>query len=113
MSRSKELVQPFLDLVEKNVLVTSLPIAQGFVKNLHPERLVKHIQDAGLPAISWNHGKIVAINGQVLLTGGQNLWDAYSCQGDGHGNHNIVDHQVKVIGDAAISAHKWADYFWK
>lgn len=107
------MVQPFIDLVEKNIVVKSLPIARDFVKNLHPERLVNHIQEAGLPVISWNHGKIMAINGQVLMTGGQNFWDAYSCQGDRGGHHNIVDHQVKVVGDATISAHRWADYFWK
>ncbi|OAL38908.1 hypothetical protein AYO20_01659 [Fonsecaea nubica] len=57
--------------------------------------------------ISWNHGKVLAVNGKTMMTGGGNYWNCY--KGD---QHDIIDQQAKVTGEAAISAHRWADYFW-
>ena len=67
-------------------------------------RNFKHLSDH----ISWNHGKVLAVNGKTMMTGGGNYWSV--CSG---GQHDIVDQQAKLTGDAAISAHRWADYFWK
>jgi hypothetical protein len=58
--------------------------------------------------ISWNHGKVLAVNGKTMMTGGGNYWDVYKGI-----EHDIIDQQVKVTGEAAISAHRWADYFWR
>ena len=52
------------------------------------------------------------------MTGGGNYWREYMTDQRANGkpddriDHNIIDHQAKVVGDAAVSAHKWADYFW-
>ena len=58
--------------------------------------------------ISWNHGKVLAVNGKTMMTGGGNYWDEYTGI-----QHDIIDQQAKVTGEAAISAHRWADYFWR
>ena len=57
---------------------------------------------------SWNHGKIVAVGGKTMMTGGINYWNEYTAP-----QTKILDMQAKVTGDAAISAHGYADYFWK
>jgi hypothetical protein len=62
-----------------------------------------------VPAITWNHGKVLAVNGKSLMTGGMNFFGEYTSQS----YHDICDHSVKITGDAAVSAHKWADYFWR
>ncbi|KAK5654251.1 hypothetical protein OQA88_7426 [Cercophora sp. LCS_1] len=62
---------------------------------------------------SWNHGKIVAIGGKTIMTGGINYWPDYiGKKGDGRGR--IIDMQATVTGDAAASAQGgYLDYFWK
>jgi hypothetical protein len=32
--------------------------------------------------VSWNHSKIIAVDGHVLFTGGHNLWDGHYLQHD-------------------------------
>jgi hypothetical protein len=71
----------------------------------------KVLFDNPLPAISWNHSKIVAVNGKTAMTGGGNCWIYYTAT-DKRSN-SIVDHQAKIKGGAAVSAHMYADYFWK
>jgi hypothetical protein len=59
------------------------------------------------PAGSWNHGKIVAVGGKTMMTGGMNPWSEYTSL-----KQPIIDLAIKITGDATISAHTYADYFW-
>lgn len=59
-------------------------------------------------SLSWNHGKILAVNGETLLTGGANY--AWTSASD---KYMIVEQSCKIKGDAAVSAHIWQDYFFK
>lgn len=62
---------------------------------------------------SWNHGKIVAIGGKTMMTGGINYWPEYIGKDDS-GRGRIIDMQATVTGDAAASAQRgYLDYFWK
>ncbi|KAK0645825.1 hypothetical protein B0T16DRAFT_445977 [Cercophora newfieldiana] len=62
---------------------------------------------------SWNHGKIVAIGGKTMMTGGINYWPEYTGRKDA-GRGRIIDMQATVTGDAAASAQGgYLDYFWK
>ena len=58
--------------------------------------------------MSWNHGKVLAVDGMTMMTGGMNYWPEYSAA-----QREIIDMQATVMGDAAISAHKYANYFWR
>ena len=58
-------------------------------------------------ALSWNHAKIFAVNGQNLVTGGANFWPEYAT-----GQDTIFDMAMSVTGDAAVDAHRFAEYFW-
>jgi hypothetical protein len=57
--------------------------------------------------LSWNHAKIVAVNGRALLTGGGNYYDLYNSTG------TLIDNDMTILGDAAITAHGYADYLWQ
>jgi hypothetical protein len=65
---------------------------------------------AALPTspVSWNHAKIFAVNGTSLVAGGANYWTGYST-----GQSWLFDLSMSVTGDATISAHKFANYFWQ
>ncbi|HEX4837679.1 MAG TPA: hypothetical protein VFV03_04050 [Solirubrobacteraceae bacterium] len=56
---------------------------------------------------SWNHAKIFALNGSQLVTGGGNYWSEYS-----QGETVLFDLSMRMGGDAAIDAHKYANYLW-
>jgi len=78
----------------------------------------KHVADlveTGAQEVSWNHGKIFAINGKRIYTGGVNWWNEYKTeQKNSQGeriDHNIMDHGIKLVEGAAVSGHRWADYF--
>ncbi|KAF2740120.1 hypothetical protein EJ04DRAFT_572427 [Polyplosphaeria fusca] len=76
-------------------------------KQLHLSKSIKDFVSQDLPAISWNHGKLLVVNGKAVMTGGGNYWNEY--MGD---KYDIVDHQVKVKGDAAVTGHKYTNYFF-
>ena len=69
---------------------------------------------------SWNHGKVVAIGGKTMMTGGINYWPNYVGHDDSPNDPSkssrgrIIDMQATVTGDAAASAQGgYLDYFWK
>jgi hypothetical protein len=98
----KELTSIVTDLPNTEQLTSAmkkLDVASYLATLSKSEYLQKHI--------SWNHGKVLAVNGKTMMTGGGNYWDDY--KGD---RHDIIDQRAKVTGEAAISAHRWADYFW-
>lgn len=104
-------VKSVLARIEKLV-----PPIGSMLKNFDVDKALSGLVTTGVRSITWNHAKIFAVNGKAVLTGGTNFWDEYSSRQDGNGkriDHDIVDHSVKVFGDAAVSAHKWADYFWR
>lgn len=103
-------VREFLDNIFKTSLNTQAGMAVTlFYKKLNVNEIVDKVIINQAPSITWNHGKVLAVNGTTLMTGGINYWDLYA----NNGPHDICDHAVKVRGDAAVSAHRWADYFWQ
>ncbi|KAK6072998.1 glycoside hydrolase family 3 protein [Seiridium cupressi] len=59
-------------------------------------------------SVSWNHGKILAVGGKTMMTGGVNYWPHYTAKDP----RKIIGVQSVVTGDATISAHLYAEYFW-
>jgi hypothetical protein len=72
------------------------------------EEVIKQIFKTVVPNVSWNYAKILAVNGRTLMTGRANFWDEY-----GDNEVEISDLYVKIRDDAAVSAHKYCDYFWR
>jgi len=101
----------------KESVSKALPEFASTLDQFNPEMIGKLLVDHGLRKMTWNHGKVLAVNGKVVMTGGGNYWNAYAAQQELKDqvpiDHTIVDHQARVVGDAAVSAHQWADYFWR
>ncbi|KAK1757295.1 hypothetical protein QBC47DRAFT_442096 [Echria macrotheca] len=77
------------------------------VEKYNADFIVTTLMRRGFPGISWNHGKILAVNGTHIMTGGANYWAEYKV-----GEAKIYDTQAKIHGEAAVSAHKYCNYFW-
>ena len=96
-----------IQLLEKSALKQSLlPDLSSVVAQLDIKSIVETLMSQDFPSIGWNQGKILAVNGKTMMTGDGNYWKEYTSSND------IIDHQAKVVGDAAISTRNWADYFW-
>jgi phosphatidylserine/phosphatidylglycerophosphate/cardiolipin synthase-like enzyme len=57
--------------------------------------------------LSWNHAKIVAVDGDVAIVGGHNLWTP-----DYLASAPVHDVSMMVEGSAARDAHRFADALW-
>jgi phosphatidylserine/phosphatidylglycerophosphate/cardiolipin synthase-like enzyme len=57
---------------------------------------------------SWNHAKIVAVDGQVALLGGENLWDEDYLE-----DEPVHDLNVMIQGSLVYYMHKFTDTTWK
>jgi phosphatidylserine/phosphatidylglycerophosphate/cardiolipin synthase-like enzyme len=59
-------------------------------------------------SLSWNHAKIVAVDGQTAIVGGHNLWSE-----DYLIDQPIHDVSMQIKGSAVLDAHHYADELWK
>jgi len=57
--------------------------------------------------VSWNHSKLVAVDGNVLHTGGHNMWDAHYLRHD-----PVHDLSLEVRGRVAHDGHLYANDQW-
>lgn len=57
---------------------------------------------------SWNHSKIIAVDGRTSIVGGHNMWEAAY----GQVENPISDLTMRLEGQAAKSAHTFADLLW-
>jgi len=56
---------------------------------------------------SWNHAKIVAVDGESAIVGGMNLWDQHYLAND-----PVFDLSMRVRGQAAADAHGFTNELW-
>jgi len=57
--------------------------------------------------VSWNHSKIIAVDGHHLHTGGHNLWDGHYLK-----NNPVHDISMEAEGPVAVEAHCFAQSQW-
>jgi phosphatidylserine/phosphatidylglycerophosphate/cardiolipin synthase-like enzyme len=69
---------------------------------------VHGLLSTALPAYSWNHAKLFAVNGRALITGGANFWNDYAA--DSTAPHDLA---MYVQGDACATAHRFLDHIWE
>lgn len=107
-----QVARDMVDNLYEAIRGTSVPgldeMHNKFLAKFKEEEVIKRLFERTVPNVSWNHAKILAVNGQTLLTGGANFWNEYA-----DSEADISDIHVKVKGDAAISAHTYCDYFWR
>lgn len=58
-------------------------------------------------ALSWNHAKIVAVDGRRAIVGGHNMWSE-----DYLGAAPVQDVSMEIDGPAATDAHRFLDELW-
>jgi len=58
--------------------------------------------------ISWNHSKIIAVDGKYLFNGGHNLWDGHYLQ-----KNPVHDVSMQAEGDVAHDGHVFANKMWE
>mmetsp|Transcript_15693 Transcript_15693/g.33163 ORF Transcript_15693/g.33163 Transcript_15693/m.33163 type:complete len:578 (-) Transcript_15693:154-1887(-) len=56
---------------------------------------------------SWNHAKLIAVDGVYLHTGGHNLWDAHYLK-----NNPVHDLSMELEGKVARDGHRFANQQW-
>jgi hypothetical protein len=56
---------------------------------------------------SWNHAKIVAVDGKTALVGGHNMWSQQYLSFD-----PVNDTSIELHGTAAADAHRFANQLW-
>jgi hypothetical protein len=56
---------------------------------------------------SWNHAKLIAVDGVFLHTGGHNLWDQHYLK-----NNPVHDLSVELEGSVARDGHRFANLHW-
>ncbi|CAB9510902.1 Inherit from NOG: PLDc [Seminavis robusta] len=57
--------------------------------------------------VSWNHAKIIAVDGKYLWTGGHNFWDPHYLQ-----EKPVNDLSLEMEGGVARDAHRFANAQW-
>ena len=57
---------------------------------------------------SWNHGKIISIDGKKLITGGSNYYQTHYLRED-----PVHDVSLQVSGGPSITAHRYAQRLWR
>eukprot|EP01082_Thalassiosira_pseudonana_P007276 g6648.t1 g6648 contig23:953662-956452(+) len=58
--------------------------------------------------LSWNHAKMIAVDGVYLHTGGHNLWDAHYLS-----NNPVHDLSIEFEGRIARDGHRFANKQWQ
>lgn len=56
---------------------------------------------------SWNHAKIIAVDGTRAIVGGHNMWDKDYLQ-----SNPVFDVSMKLSGSSVLHAHDFADGLW-
>ncbi len=66
---------------------------------------------------SWNHSKIVAVDGKMMLTGGHNLYRSYLLPtgplSTGPMNNAVSDVSALIYGELALVGHRFANLMWQ
>jgi len=93
----------------------SLLDTKGFLGNLVDQ--AKKVKDSHLKIYaaaentdhftSWNHAKVLAVDGKTVIEGGHNLHDEIYLR-----ERPVFDLSMKLNGPAAITAHRFANRLW-
>jgi phosphatidylserine/phosphatidylglycerophosphate/cardiolipin synthase-like enzyme len=84
-------------------------LCQALTEGLNPEdSKLKLYVGSWRKGVSWNHSKIIAVDGKYLLQGGHNVWDPHYLQ------HNPVrDLTMEAEGQVAQDGHIFCNRMWK
>jgi len=75
--------------------------------NLPPDTNINLWVGAWRRGVSWNHAKIIAVDGKYLHTGGHNMWDPHYLEND-----PVHDLSLELEGAVAHDGHLFANRQW-
>lgn len=92
--------------------ITGMPVncsavIKALTKDLPDDAHVHLWVGAWRKGFSWNHSKMIAVDGMYLHTGGHNLWDAHYLTND-----PVHDLSIEFEGKVACDGHRFADQQW-
>jgi len=82
-------------------------IINELTKDLPDDANIQMWVGAWRRGVSWNHAKIIAVDGRILHTGGHNMWDSHYLEYD-----PIHDLSLEMEGDVAYDGHLFANRQW-
>lgn len=65
------------------------------------------VYTSSVPSITWNHAKMIAVDGNAALVGGHNMWSGAYLRDD-----PVLDLSIRLSGLAAADAQYFADNLW-
>lgn len=83
-------------------------LVKKLTKNLPADANIRLWVGAWRKGVSWNHAKIIAVDGRYLLTGGHNLWDAHYLK-----NNPVHDLSMEMEGRVTHDGHLFANAQWR
>ncbi|KAG7370651.1 C2 domain containing protein [Nitzschia inconspicua] len=83
-------------------------VSRELVKKLSPDANIRLWVGAWRRGVSWNHAKIIAVDGKHLHVGGHNQWDGHYLTFD-----PVHDLSLEMEGDVAYDGHLFANYQWE
>ncbi len=99
------------DDIEKQLTYTlSKTNAYTIIPKIDFDQMVKSVLNYLFSSrtISWNHSKIVALNGASVIEGGANYWSDYQKR-----STTPFDLDMRVNGPAAVDAHHFCNALWR
>uniref|UniRef100_A0A7R9ZI30 Phospholipase D n=1 Tax=Pseudictyota dubia TaxID=2749911 RepID=A0A7R9ZI30_9STRA len=82
-------------------------IRHQLTDHLPPDANINLWVGAWRKGVSWNHAKIIAVDGKYLHTGGHNLWDGHYLSFD-----PVHDLSLEMEGNVAYDGHLFANKQW-
>jgi phosphatidylserine/phosphatidylglycerophosphate/cardiolipin synthase-like enzyme len=93
--------------------IVGMPVNCGAVikeltKDLPQDTNMRVWVGAWRKGFSWNHAKLIAVDGVFLHTGGHNLWDKHYLS-----NNPVHDLSIELEGAVARDGHRFANVQWE
>lgn len=82
-------------------------VLKQLTKGISPSAKLQVWVGAWRRGVSWNHAKIIAVDGKYLHTGGHNLWDGHYLK-----NNPVHDLSLELAGRVAHDGHLFANEQW-
>jgi phosphatidylserine/phosphatidylglycerophosphate/cardiolipin synthase-like enzyme len=88
--------------------VNCTAVIKALTADLPPDANIHLWVGAWRRGFSWNHSKLIAVDGVHLHTGGHNLWDKHylAC-------NPVHDLSIQLEGDVARDGHRYANQQWE
>jgi phosphatidylserine/phosphatidylglycerophosphate/cardiolipin synthase-like enzyme len=87
--------------------VNCTAVIKALTADLAPNPNIRLWVGAWRKGVSWNHAKIIAVDGHYLHTGGHNLWDPHYLK-----NNPVHDLSLEMEGNVTKDGHHFANEQW-